>query len=62
MPLRASQRARLARVVVAAEKRPDSDREPETPEEKLHFIPVPQSVVLAIVRTFARLLDCIQRL
>jgi hypothetical protein len=61
MPVRPCQRARL---IVAAEKRPDSP-EPEPkpePEERLHFIPVPQSVVLAIVRTFARLLDCIQRL
>jgi hypothetical protein len=53
-----------ARTVVAASK-PEPEREPEPQqddEEPLHFTPVPQSVALAILRSFIGLLDCIQKL
>lgn len=62
-PKRVCYRART--VTVAAASKPESEREPEQRpdvEERLHFIPVPQPVVRALLHSFIGLLDFIQKL
>lgn len=58
MLARPCRRVQTAKVV--AVKQPDAEPEHER-EEPAHFVTVPQSVVIAIVRIFFRLLEYIQR-
>lgn len=61
LPKRALPRA----VVVSAKPEPRGEPEPvhdSDDEEELHFVPVPQAVALAILRSFIALLDAINKL
>lgn len=59
LPKRALPRA----VVVSAKPEPEPEPVRDSDdEEELHFVPVPQAVALAILRSFIALLDAINKL